>query len=304
MSVERSKQEANVKVISRIAVVVAAAVIVMSVGACQSASTDATGPKSLIQEIKDRGELRLGVASAQPWQWEDPATGEWQGVYIDIMRDWAEATLQVKFTTVSTSWENMVAGLNAGQFDVASALNHRPARALAVTFSKEVMTQISAFTFYPDKTPITTWAELNDPKYTLCVMQGSSQELSLTNYGPKAQILRLADQDACRLALTAGTANAHMDDWAGSGPDAEANAGLKVVFPDAPMAVGGIAYAINAGYSYDDIQALNIQIDDFSNRGLLTASVKEWGAVDPVLYAVEPVPQYVLDLEKKQYPAQ
>ena len=291
------------KIISKLAAVVAVAILATSMAACGS-QAQTTGTKSLIKEIKERGELRIGVASAQPWSWEDPATGEWQGVYIDIMRDWAENTLDVKFTTVSTSWENMVAGLNAGQFDVATALNHRPARALAVTFSKEVMTQISAFTFYPDKTPITTWAELNDPKYTLCVMQGSSQELSLSNYGPKAEVLRLADQDACRLALTAGTANAHMDDWAGSGPDAEANPGLKVVFPDAPMAVGGIAYAINAGYSYDDIQALNIQIDDYSNRGLLTASVRKWGAVDPVLYSVEPIPQYVIDLEKKQYPAE
>jgi polar amino acid transport system substrate-binding protein len=290
--------------ISKIAAVGFAAVIVASIAGCGSSTPAASKPKSLIAEIKERKELRVGVASAQPWAWEDPATKQWQGVYVDIMRDWAENTLEVKFTTVSTTWENIVAGLNAGQYDVAVALNHRPKRALAVTFSDSVMTQISAFTFNPDKTPVTTWAELNDPKYTICVMQGSSQELSLTTYGPKAQILRLADQDACRLALSAGKANAAMDDWAGTGPDAAANPGIKVLFPDVAMAVGGIAYAINAGYSYDDIQALNIQLEDFAYRGLLTASVGKWGAVDPVKYAVEPIPAYVLDLEKKQYPAQ
>ncbi len=273
------------------------------VAACGNSSTSTSGPKSLINDIKERGELRIGVASAQPWVWKDPTTGVWQGVYIDVMAQWAKE-LNVKLTPVATSWDNIVAGVQAGQFDVAVALNQRPARALAVTFTDQLMSQISAFSFYPDKTPVTTWEQLNDPKYTICVMQGSAQDLSLTNYEPKVQVLRLVDQDSCRLAVEAGKANAAMDDWAGLGPDAAAHPGMKIIFPSTPMTAEGIAYAIPHGYSYDDIAAINIQIKDFIKTGALAVSVKKWGAVNPVAFAIEPIPPYVLALEAVQYPGE
>ncbi len=90
-----------------------------TVAACQSSddsSTD-TGPKSLISQIKQSGELRVGFASAQPWQFKDPTSGEWQGVFVDVMADWAK-TLDVKFVPVATTWDNIIAGLQAGQYDV------------------------------------------------------------------------------------------------------------------------------------------------------------------------------------------
>ena len=74
-------------------------VILGSLAACGSSSSSSNGPKSLLSNIKSSGELRVGFASAQPWQMVDPKTGQWEGVYVNVMADWAK-TLNVKFVPV------------------------------------------------------------------------------------------------------------------------------------------------------------------------------------------------------------
>ena len=64
----------------------------------------------------------------------DPATGEYSGFFADLCREFAEV-LKVKPEFVDTTWDNIVAGLQAGKWDVSLALNRTPARAMAVQFS-------------------------------------------------------------------------------------------------------------------------------------------------------------------------
>ena len=40
-------------------------------------------PKSLIKEIQQRGELRVGYAIADPHSFKDPATGQWKGIAVE-----------------------------------------------------------------------------------------------------------------------------------------------------------------------------------------------------------------------------
>jgi polar amino acid transport system substrate-binding protein len=277
------------------------------VGACgSSSSNNATGPKSLIDQIKARGELRLGVATAQPWTMKDAKTGEWEGVYVDVMADFA-TTLNVKFTPVATTWDSIVAGLQSGQFDIAADLNARPARAIAVTFSNPMETDMGSFAVLPARDAITTFDALNSASNTVCVMQGTAEDLALSSSLIwKAQITRLADEDSCRLALQAGRVKAFYDDWNGNGPYAAANSGTSLIFPPQPFEVEGICYAIDRGYSYDDMAAINIQIQSYASRGLLAKSLAKWGAVDPVKYAAvaAEVPVYVKTAEAAQFPGQ
>src|SRR5712692_822735 len=46
--------------------------------------------KSLIKEIQQRGELRVGYATADPHQFKDSSTGQWKGIAVDIMDEWAK----------------------------------------------------------------------------------------------------------------------------------------------------------------------------------------------------------------------
>ena len=281
------------------------ALLLVAVAACGGTSSSAnptSGGKSLIAAIKSRGELRVGFASAQPWQMKDATTGDWQGVYVDVMKDWAN-TLGVKFTPVSTTWDNMISGLQAGQYDVASSLNARPKRSIVVTFSDALQSDIGSFSV-AGTSGITTFDQLNKPDVTVCVQQGAAEDLSLTAAKLNLKIDRLADQDTCRLAVTSGRAQAFFDDWNGNGPFAKANSGIKIIFPSAPFVNEGIGYAITFGWGYEDMAAINNQLVYFNGSGLLAQSLQQWGAVDPVKYAADPaaVPTYVKSLEAAQYP--
>src|SRR5215471_17544916 len=62
------------------------------------------------KNIQQRGVLKVGGAEATPYQMRDPRTGEWSGVYIDILRMLADQ-LGVKLQVIDTTWDDLVAGL-------------------------------------------------------------------------------------------------------------------------------------------------------------------------------------------------
>ena len=288
--------------------VLAAATACFTVGAVVSASGSAAvasspSTTSLLQQMVSRGELRVGLASAQPWQVQDPKTGQWNGVFVDLMRNWA-TVLGVKFVAVNTTWANMISGLQAGDYDVASSLNGTPARALSVVYSEPVVTDLATFSLYPAKLPgVTTWAQLNNSKDTICVQQGSAEDLGLTAIHPKAKMLRLPDENSCRLALQAGRASAFFDDWNGQGPFAKATPGVKLLWAPTPIVDEGIDEAIPPGYDdYATIQAMNIEISYFANSGLLAQSEAKWNLVNPLNYTIGTIPSYVKDAAAQEFP--
>ena len=84
-----------------------------------AAGADAQERKSLLKEIKDRGELRVGYATADPHSFKDSTSGQWKGIAVEIMEEWAQE-MGVKHVAVDTSWDAMIAGLQAGKYDVAA----------------------------------------------------------------------------------------------------------------------------------------------------------------------------------------
>lgn len=260
----------------RIRLTAALLAVLAIVAACQAST--AQGPKSLINEIKQRGSLMVGVAEAKPFSYKDGDT--WSGIFIDPMKDWADS-LGVKIQFVPTTWENIVAGLQAHQYDIAAALNARPARANTVTFSQPLMQSRGVYILDPAKVSARTWDQLNQPNWKVCVSQGSAEDLALTNLNPSLQIVRLPDNDACTLALTSGQVDAWKADWTGAGNIIQAHSNLRMLVPVPAQNGEGIGYAIPFGYTYDDVQALNIQLDSFVQRGLLDKSYRDSGFVNP-----------------------
>src|SRR5690349_12705748 len=78
------------------------------------------------QGVQKTGALRCGAAVAPPYVMRDPASGEYSGFFADLCREFAEV-LKVKPEFVDTTWDNIVAGLQAGKWDVSLALNRTPA---------------------------------------------------------------------------------------------------------------------------------------------------------------------------------
>jgi polar amino acid transport system substrate-binding protein len=267
-------------------------------GDSTNSATGASGSgQSLISQIQSRGELRIGVDSgSKPLVFKDATSSEWHGYYYDLMSDWA-SVLKVKLTPVQTTYANMIASLQAGQIDVAVALNPRPLRSLSVVFTQPLTFEIDAFAIRPAATPgITSWSQLNNSQYTVCVQAGGAPDLTITALKPKAQVTRLPNQPACQEALLSGRATAYLTSAIDLASFAAANNGVRLIFPEQPINKSGTAFAIAQGHLFSDILALNVEIQDFIDSGKLAASEKANGLANPLDYTIGNVPGYASTL--------
>ncbi len=97
-------------------------------------SSSETTRTSLLEQIKQRGTMRVGVSTFVPWAMRN-TQGELIGYEVDVALRLAEdAGLKVEF--VPTAFDGIVPGLLAGKFDVIIAgMSITPQRNLSVNFT-------------------------------------------------------------------------------------------------------------------------------------------------------------------------
>ncbi len=158
---------------------------------------------STLKAIRDRGELRIGVAPGEPWFYKDQRSGEWYGLGwgtgVAVAKE-----LGVKPVPVETTWGNAVAALQAGQFDVMFTMDATPQRALAVDFPIQPMFWYAQGVLLADGQTVTTWEEMNKPEFRIGVVLGTSPDRDITVRLPKATIERFPSADETGAAFIAG----------------------------------------------------------------------------------------------------
>jgi polar amino acid transport system substrate-binding protein len=243
-------------------------------------SAQAQEQKSLLKEIQQRGELRVGYATADPHSYKDSTSGQWKGIAVEIMQEWAQE-LGVKHVAVDTSWDAMIAGLQAGKYDVAAALNRRPARAIAVTFSIPYMNVEGTFAVPRDKVKARAWDELDRKGVKIAVMMGTAEDKSLSRVAKNMEIVRLPDQNETRIALQSGRVAGLFDDISGNAKFAQTNKQFRLIIPSPVINLEGTAFAIRKGYSFDDLHALDVMVENYNNTGKLKAAQAKYGLPNP-----------------------
>ncbi|MCF6101361.1 transporter substrate-binding domain-containing protein [Mesorhizobium muleiense] len=218
------------------------------------------------QKVQKAGVLRCGAAVAPPYVMRDPASGEYSGFFADLCREFAEV-LQVKPEFVDTTWDNIVAGLQAGKWDMSLALNRTPARAMAVQFSIPAMEyQISlAYNKENPKIPgaAASVADVDKPDVTLAVMSGTAQDKAISAAVKQAQILRLPGNDETRLALTSRRADILVDASDTNALFTQANPDWAVVLNPVPaLAKQGVAFGLSHDLSASDVEVVNIFLEE------------------------------------------
>src|ERR1700674_5741575 len=103
--------------------------------------------ENLWKTVQDRGVLRAGAALAPPHVMRDPKTGEYSGIFVDLVKEFGQQVLGVKVEFVDTTWDNIIAGMQAGKWDVALALNRTAKRALSINYSEAPWQYESSFVF-------------------------------------------------------------------------------------------------------------------------------------------------------------
>jgi polar amino acid transport system substrate-binding protein len=166
-----------------------------SIACMPSAATAENAQESVVEQVIQRGVLRVGMSTFVPWAMKDK-TGKLIGFEIDVATRLAE-DMGVNVEFVPTKWSGIIPALLTGKFDVIiGGMGILPSRNLKVNFTdpydytgmsivaskkmSEGMKGIEAF----NKTGITIAARL-----------GSTAVTATKKYMPNAEI-RLFDDEA------------------------------------------------------------------------------------------------------------
>jgi len=169
------------------------------------ASAQAAGT---LDQVKQRGSLRVGVTQAPPWYSKDIKTGEWSsGLGVSMGKAMAQA-LNVKFEPVEVTWGTAIAALQGGKIDIMYMLDATPERAQAVDFPQAPLLYYSMAVLARDDLKVVKWSDLDQPGVRIAVPQASSMDKFLTENVGKAAIQRFAGNTEAIAAFQSGRVDA------------------------------------------------------------------------------------------------
>jgi len=161
---------------------------------------------NLLDEIKDRGTLRVGmVLQFEPQMYIDE-NGEPAGYDVDLMRMLAE-DLGVELEINDLEFEAMIPGVLARQFDLASVgLVGRPARLEQLWFTCPYVPYGQVVVVNNDSA-VKTRSDLNSSDVTMTALAGSTAANLISKTFSEANLVEL-DQAPAFLEVASGRADA------------------------------------------------------------------------------------------------
>lgn len=161
----------------------------------QSAGTD-------MERILEERLVRVGAVEAYPSYRQDLSTGEWNGIYPEIVTAlFGSINVEVEF--VPTEWGTAAAGLQSGRFDLIGGFSARPERALIVAFTDPVFKVPVglAATSAENADRAQSWDALNTPDVTIAVADGSATMRMIEKVIPDANYVPVKAEDAAIMQL-------------------------------------------------------------------------------------------------------
>jgi len=143
-----------------------------------------------VAKICKQGKVLGGMAPFSPFAFQD-IHGKALGPAVEVLGPKVAAAIGVPFKIVPIGWNTVVAGLQAGRYNMITA---------GLTFTKERTKVISysnysvAGTCYLVKkdSPIKTLAQINDPSVTVGIITGQSWETQIPGKYPNAKLNAVA----------------------------------------------------------------------------------------------------------------
>jgi polar amino acid transport system substrate-binding protein len=294
MAQKRKTQAVN-RIVNEIIIVIVVAAICGFVsakiavgrgGGSQSVSTSASG--EWLARVKKAGVLKIGMAEAAPTLSKN-AKGQWEGPWT-IPSQAIANSLGVKVQYVTTTWGNIVAGLQSGDYDLAAGLDVTLKRAVAVGFTAPMTGTNNVLMVQGNGDAKTESAVLTSSK-PVAVPQGSAQESSLKL--KDKNILSVDSFPDAIQAVTSGRAVAVLLPADTAVQAAANNPTLRIIVPPDPIAVAISSFGVSRDIDSASLAALNASITDAVNSGQIQASFRSVG-IDTSIdngYVVATVPQ-------------
>jgi polar amino acid transport system substrate-binding protein len=230
-----------------------------------SANAAAAAQGSFIDDIKKRGELRVGVAIAPPMTVQE-ADGTLGGPNLIPLKELAKQ-LGVKLVPVPAEWKNIVAGLQANRYDFAANLDYTVERSLAIGFTDPVYQYQGVFVVKADS-PFKTAEDIIKNGGQITAAQGSAPEKALQ--GHTSTIMSVDNYANAISSVNAGRAIAEFTDLPTAESQALADKSLKIVVPTPDIYSASAAYGVPSTIDPRSLQIVNIAIERAQKSGELT----------------------------------
>ncbi len=170
----------------------------MLFGMTGAASAQDTGAnlasESVIEIIKERGALRIGLDFFVPWAMR-AKNGELVGFEIDVATRVAE-DMGVEIEFVPTAWDGIIPALLSGKFDVVIAgMSITPERHLRINFTAPYATSGMMIAANSKTVPgLTRVSDFNNADITIGAKRGTTAVDAIQKNAPKAR-LRQYDEE-------------------------------------------------------------------------------------------------------------
>ncbi len=163
---------------------------------------------SVIEEVQDRGTLRVALGLFEPWSACD-ADGELIGFEIDVATKVAE-DMGVEIEFARTNWNYIIPALIAEEFDVIiSGMTILPHRNLKVNFTAPYNSSgVYLVANTAQTADLETLEDFNSSDVMLATRRGASSINFLENVFPEAMLLLFDTDNEVLEAVVAGEAHA------------------------------------------------------------------------------------------------
>lgn len=216
-------------------------------------ATQSLASESVIETIKKRGVLKIGLSLFVPWSMRD-ANGDLVGFELDVGRKLA-TDMGVEPEFIPTAWDGIIPALVAGKFDVIiSGMTMTPQRNLTVNFTDAYAFSGLAVLANRSMTDGFTMEDFNSPDVTFTARRGATPAAAIPELFPEAQLLQFDEDGAATQEVLNGRAHASMGSEP-CGPTRDANLYPETLYVpfDKLFNQQGEAFAVRKG----DPDALN-----------------------------------------------
>ncbi len=184
-------------------------VVAVAPPATAQSARQALSSESVIETIKKRGVIKIGLSLFKPWSMRNKK-GELIGFELDVGRQLAK-DMGVEVEFIPTSWDGIIPALVSGKFDaIISGMSITAQRNLTVNFTNAYA--YSGMTIYSNKamTQGFTEKDFNSPDVSFAVRRGATPVVVIQKLFPKAKILQFDEDGAATQEVLNGNAHATM----------------------------------------------------------------------------------------------
>lgn len=198
----------RIKILCNMILVLIISTFIMLPAAAQQ-TRRAVSQDSVIETIKKRNVIKIGVSLFKPWSMRD-LNGELVGFELDVGRKLAE-DMGAEAEFIPTSWDGIIPALMSGKFDIIiSGMTITPQRNLTVNFS--IPYAYSGLTILANSTMTKGFSleDYNKPTVTFAARRGATPATVIATLFPKANLLLFDEEGAATQEILNGNAHATM----------------------------------------------------------------------------------------------